>query len=439
MRTNDMLEGVKEFWKEFRRMKSGMFGLILLILFVAIVILEPLLLGYPETNEKWNDPTYWQGLPMNAPPVWAARGMPGSETLKVLNFSTEKDGAYFDSLGFSYNFDYDGAPDDLIISLDHVVPYSTYIYVSIDAPGIGVLAFSKQLPYGTALRIPLARDNDFRDTMRVIDPYRQPIDALFAQKGEYKINLQLVHADEEFHEALKDTRINVLGKKYGLLGTDAYRRDLWSGLVAGMKWALMIGVVVSVITVLIGVFFGITSAYFGGWVDAAMQRIYEVVVSMPLFPLMIVIAAIFEPSIWLVILLMCIFFWAGIQKTVRAMGLQIKEETFIEASEGFGAPSRWILLKHMFPLLLPYALAEMALMVPSAIVYEASLSLIGLGDSTIVTWGQMLEGALNNGAVINNLWWWVLPPGIAIVLVGMSFAFIGFALDTIVAPRLRTL
>jgi peptide/nickel transport system permease protein len=154
---------------------------------------------------------------------------------------------------------------------------------------------------------------------------------------------------------------------------------------------------------------------------------------------MLVIAAIFESSIWLVILLMCIFFWSGVQKTVRAMGLQIKEETFIEASEGFGAPSRWILLKHMFPLLLPYALAEMALMVPGAIVYEASLSLIGLGDSTIVTWGQMLEGALNNGAVINNLWWWVLPPGIAIVLVGMSFAFIGFALDTIVAPRLRTL
>jgi len=130
-----VLEGVREFWKEFRRMKSGMFGLVLLIIFVAIVIFEPLLLGYPETNERWNDPTYWQGLPMNAPPVWAARGMPGSETLKVLNFSTEKDGTYFDSLDFSYDFDYDGAPDDLIISLDHAVPYSTYIYVSIRCSG----------------------------------------------------------------------------------------------------------------------------------------------------------------------------------------------------------------------------------------------------------------------------------------------------------------
>ncbi|MDY6985788.1 MAG: ABC transporter permease [Candidatus Thermoplasmatota archaeon] len=434
----EVFEGIKEFWKEFRRIKSGVVGLILLIIFVLIVIFEPLLLAYPETNERWNDITYWQDLPMNAPPVWAARGYPASETLKPVDFSTE--GTYLDSLDFVYNFDYSAPPDDLIIALDYPVPPSTFLSISIEIPGKGKITIpSKQLPYGTSLRIPVARDSDFRNAMRAIDPSKNQMDALFSQKGEYRINFLFVHNDAEFHEALKDMRINVLGKAHGLLGTDAYRRDLWSGVVAGVKWALIIGVVTAVITVLIGVFFGITSAYFGGWIDAFMQRVYEVVVSMPLFPLMIVIAAIYESSIWLIILLMCLFFWAGIQKTVRAIGLQIKEETFIEASEGFGASSRWILLKHMFPLLLPYALAEMALMVPGAIVYEASLSLIGLGDSTIVTWGQILGAAQTSGAVINNLWWWVLPPGIAIVLVGMSFAFIGFALDTVVAPRLRTL
>lgn len=433
----ELFEEIKEFWKEFRRIKSGMVGLILLIIFVLIVIFEPFLLAYPETNDRWNDITYWQDLPMNAPPVWAAMGYPSSEALKPVDFLTE--GTYLDSINFVYNFDYNAPPDDFIIALDYPVPPSTFLSISMETPDKGTIAVSKQLPYGMSLRIPVARDNDIRNAMRAIDPYSDPMNALFSQKGEYRISLLFVHNDAEFHEALKDMRINVLGKAHGLLGTDAYRRDLWSGVVAGMKWALMIGVVTAVITVLIGVFFGITSAYFGGWIDASMQRVYEVVVSMPLFPLMIVIAAITEPSIWLIILLMCLFFWAGIQKTVRAMGLQIKEETFIEASEGFGAPSRWILLKHMFPLLLPYALAEMALMVPAAIVYEASLSLIGLGDSTIVTWGQILEAAFNNGAVINNLWWWVLPPGIAIVLVGMSFAFIGFALDTVVSPRLRTL
>jgi peptide/nickel transport system permease protein len=190
---------------------------------------------------------------------------------------------------------------------------------------------------------------------------------------------------------------------------------------------------------MIGVLFGITSAYYGGWVDSLMQRVYEIFVSMPLLPLMIVISAVFELNIWAVIALMCLFFWTGSQKTVRAIGLQIKEETFIEASKGFGAPSRWIIFKHMFPLLLPYSLAHMALIVPAAIVYEATLSLLGLGDRTIVTWGQILQGAFSSGAVINGYWWWVIPPGLAIALVGMAFAFIGFAMDIVIAPRLRKL
>ena len=92
----------------------------------------------------------------------------------------------------------------------------------------------------------------------------------------------------------------------------------------------------------------------------------------------------------------------------------------------------------MIPLLIPYSFASMALYVPSAIVYEASISLLGLGDATIVTWGQILHDALRGGAVINGLWWWVIPPGLFIALMGMTFAFIGFAMDRILHPKLRT-
>ncbi len=92
----------------------------------------------------------------------------------------------------------------------------------------------------------------------------------------------------------------------------------------------------------------------------------------------------------------------------------------------------------MIPLLIPYAFASMALYVPSAIVYESSISLLGLGDSTIVTWGQILHDALTGGAVLNGLWWWVIPPGLFIALLGMTFAFIGFAMDKILHPKLRT-
>jgi peptide/nickel transport system permease protein len=80
----------------------------------------------------------------------------------------------------------------------------------------------------------------------------------------------------------------------------------------------------------------------------------------------------------------------------------------------------------------------MALYVPGAVVYEATVSLLGLGDATIVTWGQLLRDALSGGAVLNGLWWWVVPPGISIALMGMTFAFIGFAMDKILHPKLRT-
>jgi peptide/nickel transport system permease protein len=190
-------------------------------------------------------------------------------------------------------------------------------------------------------------------------------------------------------------------------------------------------------TVSIGVVYGVVSAYFGGWRDSVMQRIFEIFVSIPLLPLLIVMSAIFKPSIWTMILMMSCFFWVGPVKTVRSIGLQIKEETYIEASRAFGASSLRIIFKHMIPLLVPYAFASMALYIPRAIVYESTISLLGLGDSTIVTWGQILHDALNGGAVLNGQWWWVIPPGLAIALMGMTFAFLGFAMDTILHPKLR--
>jgi peptide/nickel transport system permease protein len=180
------------------------------------------------------------------------------------------------------------------------------------------------------------------------------------------------------------------------------------------------------------------SAYLGGWKDSLMQRIFEIFVSIPLLPLLIVMSAIFKPNIFTLIIMMSAFFWVGPVKTVRSIGLQIKEEVFIEASRSVGASSPRIIFSHMVPLLVPYAFASMALYVPGAIVYESTISLLGLGDSTIVTWGQILHDALAGGAVLNGQWWWVIPPGFAIAMMGMTFAFIGFAMDKILHPRLRT-
>jgi peptide/nickel transport system permease protein len=205
-----------------------------------------------------------------------------------------------------------------------------------------------------------------------------------------------------------------------------------------VKWALLIGLLTAVISVSIGVIYGVMSAYLGGWKDSLMQRIFEIFISVPLLPVLIVMSAVFKPSIWVIILIMSIFYWVGPVKTVRSMGLQIKEETYIEASRALGASNARIIFKHMVPLLIPYAFASMALYVPGAIVVEATLSLLGLGDPTIVTWGQILQDAHSGGAMLSGMWWWVVPPGLAIALMGMTFAFVGFAMDKILNPKLKT-
>ncbi|MCP4710926.1 MAG: ABC transporter permease [Planctomycetes bacterium] len=257
-----------------------------------------------------------------------------------------------------------------------------------------------------------------------------------ALPGDYTIQVEMLLPKKG--DSVEDIYFSLPGSVSGLLGTDNSRRDLWSGIIAGVKWALLIGLLTAVVAVSVGVIYGVMSAYWGGWVDSLMQRIFEVFISIPLLPLLIVMSAVFKPSLWTMIIMMSCFFWVGPVKTVRSIALQIKEETYIEASRAFGASSFRIIFKHMVPLLVPYAFASMALYVPRAIVFESTISVLGLGDATVVTWGQILRDALIGGAVLNNQWWWVIPPGLAIALMGMTFAFIGFAMDKILHPKLRT-
>jgi len=254
-------------------------------------------------------------------------------------------------------------------------------------------------------------------------------------KGDYQINITAAVMGDGY---IQQPGLIVSGRVSGLMGTDDSKRDVWSGMVAGMKWALFIGLMTAFVSVAIGVIYGVTMAYFGGWIDSAMSRVHEVFVSIPMIPLLIVLSALYKPSIWNLIFIMCLLYWTGPVRTVRSMAFQIKEETYVEAAHALNASNSRIIFKHMLPQLIPYSFASMALAVPGAIVAEASISLLGLGDASIVTWGQILHSAMSNSAILKGLWWWVVPPGLMIALVGMTFAFLGFSMDKILNPKLKT-
>ncbi|RLG71901.1 MAG: ABC transporter permease, partial [Methanobacteriota archaeon] len=254
-------------------------------------------------------------------------------------------------------------------------------------------------------------------------------------KCVYQLKTEIYFFDER--DSVQNASVTFAGRAYGILGTDDLRRDIFQGVVMGVRVALILGMLYAVIAVSIGVIFGITSAYLGGWTDELMQHINFGWASIPVLPLLILIAAVWKPSIWNIVLLLSIFGWVGVARVARSMGLQLKEETYVEAARAMGAGSKRIIFKHIIPQVAPYAFASMALAVPGAILWEAGLSFLGLGDPRVVTWGKILHDAHDAGATINGMWWWVVPPGLAIALVGLTFVLVGTALDTVLNPKMR--
>jgi peptide/nickel transport system permease protein len=221
------------------------------------------------------------------------------------------------------------------------------------------------------------------------------------------------------------------------MGTDDLRRDLAVGILWAAPVALFIGLTVSVAAVLIGLIYGVVAGYKGSHADEGLMRINDVFYSLPTLPLLVILSMTVGRSIFLITGFLVIFGWVGMAKISRSLALQIKNLQYIEAAKLMGQSDIKIVFKHMIPQLLPLTFASIAIAVPSAILGEAALSFLGLGDPSVPTWGQILHEANSASAASRGLWWWIVPPGLMIAITGLAFALIGNALDNIVNIRSR--
>jgi peptide/nickel transport system permease protein len=187
----------------------------------------------------------------------------------------------------------------------------------------------------------------------------------------------------------------------------------------------------------IGSVLGIMSGYMGGKADTLIQRVSDVLNNLPQLPILIFLVFILGQNIWNIIGVLIFFGWSGLTILIRSMVLQAKEEQFIEASVAVGASSRWIMARHIFPQVAPFIFTQMIFYTPAAILAEAALSFLGLGDPSLPTWGQILERGYRTGAIFLGYWWWIIPPGLLIVLTALCFVFIAQGLEPVVNPRLR--
>ena len=258
---------------------------------------------------------------------------------------------------------------------------------------------------------------------------------LMTLRGDYTLLIQVLVADPS--DQVAEIKAVSGGNVFGWMGTDSLGRDLWEGLLYGFPIGLLIATLAAFFSTLIGAALGIISGYAGGATDAIIQRLCDIITNVPLLPLLIFLVFVLGSHLYLILLVLVAFSWPGLTILVRSMVLQIRSGQLVEAAKALGASRSRIMVRHVFPQVAPYIVAQMIFFAPGAILAEASLSFIGLGDPSVPTWGQMLEQGFRTGALYIGYWWWVIPPGVLIVFTAIAFMLLALAMEPIVDPRLR--
>jgi peptide/nickel transport system permease protein len=440
---------------------------VIILLSLIIISLYAILAIPLESFRQWNNPNYWINYPKAAAPQWTNIGIFGPKVPEHLVMTLEDasitdiliaDNMRAETHSYSIDFSYDSYPSDFMI------PYSVrygqippLLQVDVIRPdGREFRIYYSSLPSSVAK----SNENQFTSRIFSTDPtiseylgeirdsfkYHQdaskPQIMIFSDMEEKKVLKGKYLIKETFYlfnnsDSVQESGLILGGRVYGLIGTDEVRRDLAIGILWGAPIALFIGLSVSIASVIIGLLYGVIAGYKGNRTDEGLMRINDIFYNLPALLLLIIMSVTIGRSIFLITGFLVIFGWAGTAKVTRSLALQIKNLQYVEAAKLMGQSDIKIIFKHIIPQLLPLTFASIAISVPAAILGEAALSFLGLGDPSIPTWGQILHEANSSGAASRGLWWWIMPPGFMIALTGLSFVLIGNTLDSIMNPKTR--
>jgi peptide/nickel transport system permease protein len=453
-------------------------------MFVAMLAISAyVLVTYPRDfgNDRWSAPLVWADNPKTAPPSWT-RFYDDSAVLHQIDVLTEpgtveqRGPAEVRTYKSTFEHAGDAPPQFLSVTVTGLTFHerAPVAIVSLIRPDGGEIRLAniavsgprpgEESPYrryfDTPERVLLTQQDtaarsldEWFGTTYPDQPVTGSIDnrlnvALFSVPsddgsgrleplpGDYTLRTQVVVADVD--DSVEEVETIFGGTVFGWMGTDSLGRDLFEGLLYGFPVALLIAALAAVLSTLIGASLGILSGYAGGPTDTAIQRLADIVSNVPVLPLLIFLVFIVGSNLYLIIIVLVAFSWTGLTILVRSMVLQIRSGQLVEAAQALGASKRRIMLRHVFPQVAPYIVAQMIFFAPSAILAEASLSFLGLGDPSIPTWGQMLESGFRTGALYVGYWWWVIPPGVLIILTALVFMLLALGMEQVVDPRLRS-
>jgi oligopeptide/dipeptide ABC transporter ATP-binding protein len=223
-----------------------------------------------------------------------------------------------------------------------------------------------------------------------------------------------------------------------LLGTDDAGKDVLTNFIYGTRVSLIVGFFASFISIVIGGVIGIVAGFYGGRTENVLMRFTDIMLVIPDLPLIVIIIALTKPSIWNIIFVIGLLGWTTTARLIRSQTLAVKSRKFVLRAKAIGAGNMHIIRHHILPLVMPLIVVNTVLVISLAILNESTLSFLGLGDPTALSWGQMLNFAFARGAMSTGAWWALVLPGFGIVWVVLALTLLGQGLEQILNPRLET-
>jgi peptide/nickel transport system permease protein len=222
-----------------------------------------------------------------------------------------------------------------------------------------------------------------------------------------------------------------------LLGLDDGGIDMVTLLMWGMRTSLVVGFAATFVSMVIGGTVGVVAGYFGGHTDNVLMRITDYFLVIPDVPLMIVVAAIWGPSLFHIIIVIGILLWTSTARVIRAQVKSVRERVYVKRAHALGAGHTRIVVRHVLPQVAPLLIASTVLTIAVAIFDETALSFLGLGDPSTVSLGSIMQHAFERAAISTGAWWAIVPPGVLVTLLILACSLVGAALEDALNPRLR--
>ncbi len=450
--------------RDLVRYPSAAIGILIIVALIGMSVYALVTIPYKEACARWRPQradSYlvpetgrpeWTNLFRRSklPPTLVFNNQNGAVSKQV----TSVDGSGQITLTFDFDYSYGGFPQEAAVyftaAYQSKKPFIAMAWVAPGGRRIDLGRFSVvngQVWYASSAlpKMEIAQAGVRQKEWMQGRGGASPVQVLFqepssegseADKGIYRLEIQAFTFEPDSDV---DAELVLRGQVYGWAGTDSERRDLGVALLWGAPVALAFGLFGAIATSILSMVFAAVGAWFGGWVDGLVQRLTEINMILPALPMAIMIYWLYAGSIWAilgVIVLLNIF--GSSVKSYRAAFLQVKEAPYVEAAEAYGASGGRIIRRYLVPRILPILIPQLVVLVPTYVFFEATLAFLGVSDPDLPTWGKVIYDAFNYAAWAGHTYW-VLEPTLLIVVTGLAFALVGFALDRILNPRLRTI